>query len=570
VITPEKNRTSFRPSLVFLILAGIAVIIFGAVMMQIVSINAPYAKVEAQTAVVRLKQLELAAERIGISVKELKRQREQQAADRKEVGRVINALFNSIDEHDQPTLNQAAREYRELLDDKRKREMMQPRDEILAQVIARNSPPALRALIDAGVPCDSESGPGRNGLHAALNSDDDTYLKIFIGAECSLHSNRRESSVFERIARSKFPERLLLFPRNDERATKQFDYAFASVVSRGDEESALTLLKGGANPNAINRQVQGSPLYQAVIRELPVLALALIEYGADVNYRLNDRQPILERAIHFGQVAVAKEIVKREPDYIKRESAWTDYVQSALGAGTDYLQSALNVSLASERLTLVTLVHEHGGSKSTNTNRTFRWLRSAIAHKDHKLVVQLLGYKISPRVQNGKQTPLGYAKQLRDANKENAGFEVLSQIVVALKQFGATDDALLLYREAKKTQLDPSCSVGSVIVYAAEKLAIGGPKLRERQTAVAADSLRMPPSDVITKERNSRFCLGAIATCANQGHGFDDCSQSVERCDTLAQLVGKLCCTQGDRDEYREARCSGMNVDEAVLWMSQP
>lgn len=92
----------------------------------------------------------------------------------------------------------------------------------------------------------------------------------------------------------------------------------------GNEARALELIKGGADPNSTwgathkieteNRAVGLNPLHFAIARDLPAVAVALIEAGADVGSRDDQGAPALLVATNKGMADVVRALLAEGAD----------------------------------------------------------------------------------------------------------------------------------------------------------------------------------------------------------------------------------------------------------------
>jgi ankyrin repeat protein len=332
----------------------------------------------------------------------------------------------------------------------------------------------------------------------------------------------------------------------------EFDEVFLNDIIRYRKSKiALAMLDLGVNPNAFSKSANASALFLSLQKSMPDVAMHLIQQGAGIGVEdlSNGQYDVLSTAIKKGYLDVAREMLRRNPNYIQREGLSQTVLTAALYALKD-------MELRREA---VTLLLKHGVEPSKTKNGGIRWLIQTVELQDPILVRQLLNSGIDPNIRSKMRLALGVAKAINNrkafgvAKPETSANK--NEIIAILKQNGATDDLLAIVRKEKGIDLDVNCRVGRLV--SIDTKAIVEKYAQHIQNNSATNS--MGKNDLIS-------CVVATANCANQGYGADDCMRSVQTCDAT-EAEQSLCCTNKLKQRYFEARCSQLDVSESKRWM---
>jgi len=98
--------------------------------------------------------------------------------------------------------------------------------------------------------------------------------------------------------------------------------ALYDAIGKGDEAEVGRLLKAGADPNSRSRGLRSrtgdrhrvSPLFYALWRNQPSIALLLLEAGADANARNPEGQTVLIVAVNARMTAVVDALIRKGAD----------------------------------------------------------------------------------------------------------------------------------------------------------------------------------------------------------------------------------------------------------------
>jgi hypothetical protein len=337
-------------------------------------------------------------------------------------------------------------------------------------------------------------------------------------------------------------------------AQTEFDEIFMNDIIRYRKSNiALTMLDLGINPNAFSKSANASALYLSLQNNMPDVAMRLIQLDAKIGaeHVTNGQYDVVSTAIKKGYLEVVHEMLKRDPNYFRRN----DLDRTALSAALYVLKDK---KLRQEALTLLL---QNGVEPQKLQNGGIRWLIKAVELQDPILVKQLLDAGIDPNIRSKMRIALGVAKSIDNSksfgvDKPDVNIDK-DKIIAVLKQYGATNNFLAIVRDEKGLNLNLNCSLGRVVNIETKTVA-------EKY----AQRTQNNPATKLMNNNELVMCRIATANCTNQGFGADSCMRSVQVCDTSDSNQAPICCTSPLKKRYFEARCSGLDVSEATHWMA--
>lgn len=435
-------------------------------------------------------------------------------------------LISSITARDNSSTQQAINQLVEL-------QGLQERSaKALQSAIAAENDYAFEMLLNAGADCKTSAAKlARPAVHA--NSD--RFLTLLLAADCGLQENPTKSLVISHIMVSKQIERIFLYPQ-DEEIISLYPKLLEKSIASNRPTLAMELLDKGVDPNTLNRDGSLTVLELSVERGQPDIALKLIALGADTFIVMDQQVPryLLSRAVKRNQFAVAQEILKRNPDQIKKGSLSNILFQHILRD-----DNLFNTKW-------IALIVNNGGDLHFAPQSDLNILSKAIAQKDLQLTEYLLSQGADPNALILSSTLLGRARRLEG--------EEGKKIVAVLEKYGALDDVLSQARLARGIDNNAVCNLGKKIVI---------PKLNHfsNELITQARSAKTIPDQV-------QLCEQGIAYCMQQGGGADDCVYSLPSCNASQATEIDLCCPTQTKDRYFAGRCAGLTVQETAYWQS--
>lgn len=331
----------------------------------------------------------------------------------------------------------------------------------------------------------------------------------------------------------------------------KFDEAFLNDIIRyRKSDTALIMLDLGIDPNAFSKLKNASALLLSLQNNMPEVAMHLIQQGAKIGVEdLTDGQyEVLSTAIKKGYLEIAREMLKRAPDYIQQKNLSRTALTAALYA----------LKKPELRREAVTLLLQYGIEPKKLQNGGISWLIKTVKLQDPVLVKQLLDSGIDPNIRDNMHMALGIAQSINiskalDADRPKA-IAKKDKIIAILKQYGATDDLLAIARKEKGIDLDVNCKVGRLV---------------DIETKAMAEKYAGYKQKHSIAQNGFTPCFIAVANCTNQGYGTDDCMRSVKTC-AASEETGQssFCCTDTLKQRYFEARCSKLDVSESRHWMT--
>jgi len=520
----ESNTNNYKPSLLFAILAGIALVIFGAAMINLMSMPSFEEKREIQSQKNLEQSLRQAANKAGVSYEEYKRDYDERLRENKKIAQRQSTLRNLRSELIAIFQNKDDLAFDEAIAKIKKDEFELSFSDIYSQIIKNDHHYAFNHVLKAGISCHYNSNTGVGAYTAATNSNHEKYLEQLLEHGCDTSEKENSISLSDLILKSKYRHRVLLLP-NIKLKDSVLNVLLLDAIKDGSLELVTSLIERGASPNL--HQDYRSPLSASLLNKQPEITILLIENGATV------KQSTFVSAVGDGYYKLASEILKREPKYLNSEMVLRRLFASE------------NSKLRNDGIKYL-IAQGFKFNKLDNTG--IQWLINAIELKDLPLVTILLGQGVDPRKRYKFKTALGAAKSIESEN--------MPEIIKLLDQYNATDDILAMVREEKGIESNENCDLGSKVNY--------------KQGEIANNVLREAEEDTIKANELIKpeiGCSAVSADCINQGFGSDDCIYSVPVCKNNKTLIDSLCCPNEFKEEYFIARCSGLSVRETLNWL---
>lgn len=522
-----------KVSTAFVILMSVALTAFVAAMIYISSLQTPREKFDAEQEKINKLTMIEEAQNLGIPVEEYIKTREKRSFDSKHIRKIEGAIVNKDDELLASLFNEIP-DY----------DFAKYKPNLFKFVAIQKNENAFRYFLDQGVPCDYKSPLGENAFASLVQKPYEKYLNILIEFGCDIGIEQDPSKLQAAFARSDSPERILMYPLTDSNKD-QYEFAFIQSIANGKTKVALEFIDRGVNINTIKSTKYGnlSALGLSVQKNLPEVAVRLIEKGADLIYKkdLKQARVLLLTVLQKKQLSVVKAILKRDPEIITREKL-----------ANNFLSSALQLHDIDPEFSIISLAFQNGVTPSDLSSNGAELLSSAVRSSNYKLVAKLLELGIEPNTPHRMRTVLGLAKQ----NKRPKGQEIVDLLLMN----GATDDYLGVVRKERGIKDISGCKMGKEI----------------KLTDIKSQFKNTPKRklDRILRQKKG-VCLASVAICVNDGNGSDDCVKSLKTCKTIigSKSINKLsddievCCSTEFKKNYKEARCSGLNVMESYKWI---
>jgi len=335
----------------------------------------------------------------------------------------------------------------------------------------------------------------------------------------------------------------LLFPLT-EINKDQYEFAFFNAIEKHKTDTALEFIDRGVNPDMVKKSKYGllSALALSIKLNEPKIAVRLIEKGANfINKKgsMNQRYPLLE-ALRMKQVSVVKAILERDPKIIRREKL-TD----------DFFMLSRSLYKADPDFNVIKMAFQNGLYPSDFKSNGIEILLKAIRTGNLILVEQLLKIGVDPNQPYKMKMALTEAKRYQNPNT--------NKITDLLILNDATDDYLAVVRKQRSIKNEPNCTIGEKV------------NLTDLKSQIMNFSKRK--LDRMIKQKDG-ICLSAIALCANDGNGSDDCVKTIKTCkkpdiymSSEVSTKVNICCSAEFKKGYEKARCSGLNVMETYKWI---
>ncbi len=525
---------SAQPSLVFLILAGIALIIFGAAMFHIMSMPSFEEARAQQSYQSELKSYEEIARKHNMSPAAYKQKIEQEGREQANVRKSVMALQDAIRDNDRPSFDQYFTT--ELLTHL---EEQLPRAYALA--VSKNNRYAFEKLLATKTfNCHNNTISGSQAFEAAVNATDDYWLETLLKNNCKMQAGTAQREVKALIKKSKYKHRLLVLP-DVEIDQETLDKYFIDSIAKDSEAHALMFLEHGASVNALDRNKQSAVLL-SVRHNKNDLAVRLIEAGADLRFSKSDRAAsLLARCVETENLTIAKIVLQKDPGQIE-----------ALNIGDQLLASLLQVSDKETRFELAKLFFSNGLNFKTLDHGGGRWLIGAIELLDLNLVNLMITAGVNPNARNGFDTALGTARALAPKRKS----EELDKIIDLLVRADATDDVLAIIRIENGIAQNATCTLGEKRSYQISNKA---------KDAIAKNRSSGSDKKQSISSKQEEACALFFGDCVNQGIGPDDCMRSNPVCSDNENP--EACCPTRLTNAYFAGRCAGLDVYETQKWI---
>lgn len=525
----SQCKGSITLSPVFVVLVVVAFSIFGFAMINLTNLPTPEEKREESIRQMEELMIIEEAQTTGQTIDEVKLR--QQESGEKEAA--LNKLVVAINQKDDATFENS-------LSDIKVSDVITRRPGVLYYAVVANNAHAFRKLLEAGIPCDSESGTGRQAFTAAISSASPEYLEMLLEQNCEYLPGTNRRNLEKQIIVSLHPEKIYQL------SEKFFDggyrdEAFLNAIRKRMSQQVQTMLDLGANPNVISKDRDMSALYMSLNNQMPQIAMRLIQMGADIKSKDSSGTHALTVAIRKGYLEIVEEMLRRDPEYIRRENL-----------GSSSFAYAFKLKEEMIRREAITLLLQNGVAPQEFKDGGVRWLIKAVQLQDPVLVTQLLDAGIDPNIPSNMSLALGIAKSSKGTHKD--------EIISLLERHDASDDLLAVVKKEKGIKPDSDCSLGRLI-----NVEYGSIAEKFLQRVQKASATSKPTSR--RKQDDTRPCAVAILDCVNLGHGSDDCMRSVQICGTSKTDQDALCCTSDIQKLYFEARCSGLDVKESTRWV---
>jgi len=516
----------------FVVLITFAITTFIAAMIYIFSLQTPQEKFAAEQE--RMAKVAMAeeAQSLGIPVEEYTKQKEKRSRELKHI-RKIEAAIIQKDDALLDALHKEIADY----------DYAKYKPGLYRYIALQNNENAFRYFLEQGVPCDYKSPLGQHAFTSLLQKPYEKYFNFLIEHGCDIGIEQDTSKIQAAFAKSDNPERVLLYPLTDTNKD-QYEFAFFNAIERHKTDIALEFIDRGVNPNTIKKSKYGllSALDLSITLNEAEVAVKLIEKGANfINEKgsINQRYPIL-MSLSKKHVSVVEAILERDPKILSREKI-----------ADRYMNSALSLYKSDPNLKAITMAFNNGLSSTDFKNDGIEILFKAIRAGNFTLVEELLKIEVNPNQPYRMKTALSEAKRSKHPKAK--------EIIDLLIKSGATDDYLATVRGERGINNDSNCTIGKNISL----------------TDLKSQIMNSPKSklDRVLRQKEG-LCLTGIALCVNDGNGSDDCVKSLDTCNqpTDSQLTNTIrdvnvCCSADFKQNYEEARCSGLNVVESFKWI---
>lgn len=361
-----KKKLSSRLSPTFIVLTGIVVSFFSYTMFNLGRLPTPEEKRKEFETYAEELQIAEEAQSTGVTIDAIKRKRKENARKYQ----LKNDLQKGVASNNESIVITSL-------------EKINVSDLsatfFLGDAIQKNNIKIVKILLNKGVNCNSSSQSGRNAFYKAIISKKSDYIKILLDHGCSYNINdevgTNTKTLGERIVRSPFP--IKVFSLSEKYVDLKYrKKAFKYAISRGHYKQVVAMLKLGMTPNT---SVDGlSALHLSLFSKRTDISLLLIKRGANILANSKGKY-VLTAAFMKGEVDVAKEILKQDPNYIYREQIEQNIISMIFH---------LDKNPKTVRASLKLLVENNVSASSII--KSYPWLRKAINLQDSFLAEQLL------------------------------------------------------------------------------------------------------------------------------------------------------------------------------------
>jgi len=286
---------------IFVILITIAVAAFVYAMINIGRLPTPEEKREAFDQQIKNAMIAEEVQATGLSPEEVKRRWQK----RDEKQRLMVELNNGINQKDNKLVSESLRKLTKM-------DFYETGGFVFRNAIVVDNEKAFRILLKKGIPCNNQSATGKSAFQAAISTANPSYIKMLLDNNCGYEKNSKQPSLEDRIINSAHPDKLFLLSEKYINPDYK-NRAFLNALKRGMYEQVQTMLNLGANPNIPNS------LTASLFASDSKISFLLINNGADITAKSTKGVHVLTTALMKGKVDVAREILRRDPDYIQRE-----------------------------------------------------------------------------------------------------------------------------------------------------------------------------------------------------------------------------------------------------------